>query len=154
NQNVRAFVTPASPVIPGTNFNICNYGAVGDGIATNTVAIQAAINAAGKAGGGTVELPAGVFGCGPVRLADPVALQAQLGATLRMLPLDKYPGGTRNPENFISGRRLHDVVITGQGTIDGQGIPWWPYARISGARRPRMIALSACDRVLIENVTL
>ena len=38
--------------------------------------------------------------------------------------------------------------------IDGQGIPWWPFADVKGAKRPRMIALSACDRILIENVTL
>ena len=39
--------------------------------------------------------------------------------------------------------------------IDVAGhIPWWPYARERGARRPRMIALSSCNRVLIEKLTL
>ena len=154
SQTVRAFVSPPLPVIPRNSFNIRNYGAVGDGIATNTTAIQAAIYAASAAGGGTVEVPEGIFLCGPIRLANHIRLQLDAGATLRMLPLDQYPGGTVNPENFISGRGLHDVVLTGQGTIDGQGIPWWPYARQRGARRPRLIALSACDRVLIEQLTL
>jgi len=149
-----ADVAPALPVIPDGIYNVTNYGAVGDGITTNTVAVQAAINAASNLGGGTVEVPAGVYLCGPLQLASHIRLQLDGGAVLRMLPLDKYPGGTQNPADFISGRALQDVALSGTGMIDGQGIPWWPYARVPGARRPRMIALSACDRVLIEHVTL
>jgi polygalacturonase len=147
-------VDPALPMIPDRVYNITRYGANGNGVATNTAAIQAAINAANHVGGGTVEVPAGVFLSGPIRLADRINLHIARGGTLRMLPLGKYPGGTRNPPNFISGRHLHDLAISGSGTIDGQGIPWWPYARVRGARRPRMIAFSSCDRVLIEGVTL
>jgi polygalacturonase len=145
---------PALPVIPSGIYNITSYGAIGDGITTNTVAIQTAIDAASKAGGGTVEVPGGVFLSGPIRLANSIALRVDAGATLRMLPIDKYPGGTRNPQSFISGSRLHDIAITGSGTIDGQGSPWWPYARQRNARRPRMIAFSSCERVLLENVFL
>ena len=147
-------VVPELPVIPAATFNITRYGAKGDGVATNTPAIQAAIDAASRAGGGTVEVPPGIFLSGPMRLASGINLHMDAGATLRMLPLDQYPGGTTDPEDFISGIRLHDVAISGSGMIDGQGIPWWPFARVRGARRPRMIALSACDRVLIEQVTL
>lgn len=150
----QSFVAPALPIIPSGNYNITNYGARGDGSATNTAAIQAAVNAANDAHGGTVEIPPGIFLSGPVRLTDGINLHLDAGATLRMLPLDKYPGGTVDPDNFISGSRLHDVEISGPGTIDGQGIPWWPYARVRGARRPRMITLAACNRVLIQNVTL
>src|SRR5208337_2823202 len=39
-------VAPALPVIPDKTFDITSYGAVGDGVATNTAAIQAAIDAA------------------------------------------------------------------------------------------------------------
>jgi len=152
--NAQSTGNPALPVIPDGSFNIANYGAAGDGVTTNTTAIQAAINAATNAGGGTVEVPAGTFLSGPIRLASRINLHLDGGAVLRMLPLDKYPGGTDDPANFISGAQLHDVVISGLGMIDGQGIPWWPYARVFGARRPRMIALASCDRVLIENLTL
>lgn len=147
-------VTPALPVIPDAVINITNYGAIGDGLATNTTAIQAAINAATAKGGGIVEVPPGVYLSGPIRLASQIDLRLDAGATLQMLPLDKYPGGTEEGETFISGAGLHDVAISGSGTIDGQGSPWWPYARTPGARRPRMIGLSSCDRVLIEKVTL
>ncbi|HEX3626290.1 MAG TPA: glycosyl hydrolase family 28 protein [Verrucomicrobiae bacterium] len=150
----RTFATPLLPVIPPGNFNVSSYGAAGDGIATNTAPIQAAIDAASKAGGGTVEIPPGNFLCGPVHLASHINLRLDDGATLIMLPIDKYPGGTFDPESFISGSDLHDVSLSGSGMINGQGIPWWPYARQRGARRPIMIHLLACSRVLIENVTL
>lgn len=150
----RALALPRLPTIPQANFNIVNYGARGDGITANTIAIQAAINAATTAGGGTVEVPRGDFLSGPISLASDINLRLDDGAMLLMLPLNKYPGGTVDPKNFISGSDLHDVAISGSGWINGQGIPWWPYARRRGARRPVMIRLLSCDRVLIENVTL
>ena len=150
----QAAVNPALPVIPAGTFNITDYAAIGDDTTTNTTAIQSAINAAGTAGGGTVVIPVGTFLSGPIKLNSRINLHLEGGAILRMLPLDKYPGGTTSPPNFISGANLQDVAITGEGMIDGQGIPWWPYANKSGARRPRMIALSACNRILIEHVTL
>jgi polygalacturonase len=145
---------PALPNIPAKTFKITNFGGVAGGKADNAGAIQAAIKAATAAGGGTVEIPAGEYLSGPVRLADRIRLQVDAGATLRMLPLDRYPGGTRNPESFITGQNLHDIAMAGNGTIDGQGLPWWALARDKGVNRPRMIALSACQRILIEKVTL
>ena len=148
----------ATPALPDINTgNIVNvsdasYNAIGDGVVTNTEAIQEAINAVAT-NGGVVEIPAGVFLCGPVTMKSGIALQLDRGAVLRMLPYDRYPDKDF-PRSFISGSGLHDVEITGSGMIDGQGIPWWPLARVRGARRPIMISLSGCNRVLIENVTL
>src|SRR5262249_30479113 len=149
-----AYVTPALPVIPTNAFNIEAFGAVGDGVTTNTTAIQAAINAASDAGGGIVEIPKGVFLSGPIQMASRINFRVDDGATRRMLPLDQYPGGTRNPASFITGSGLHDIAVSGSGVIDGQGAPWWPFAKTRGARRPRMIAFSSCERVLIEKVFL
>jgi len=154
NARAQSFTPPALPRIPNQTFNVENYGAIGDGVATNTESIQAAINAAGAAGGGIVHIPAGTFLCGPIQLASQVNLHLDAGALLRMLPLAKYPRGTEDPQSFITGQHLHDVAISGSGAIDGQGAPWWPYARVEGALRPRMIALQSCERLLIEDVTL
>ena len=151
----QAAVNPALPVIPAGTFNITNYAAVGDGVTTNTTAIQSAINAASAAGGGTVVIPAGIFLSGPIQLNSRINLHLEAGALLRMLPLGKYPGGTVNPETFISGDKLQDVAITGEGAIDGQGAAWWPFAKNSkGAKRPKMISPSNCERLLIEGITL
>ena len=48
-------------MIDGAPYNVLDYGAVGDGVANDTVAIQSAIDAAFTAGGGVVNLPAGTF---------------------------------------------------------------------------------------------
>jgi len=157
------YTTPALPNINTNNIIVVTkaaYGAVGDGVTTNTTAIQAAINQATLGGttngaaGGTVEIPPGVYLSGPLTLANSVNLQIDAGAILRMLPLGMYPGGTSNPATFISGSNLHDIEISGPGAIDGQGGPWWPYANTNGASRPSMISPSDCNRLLIQNITL
>src|SRR5438309_1712196 len=83
---------PTLPTIPPGSTNILNFGAVGDGVTTNTTAIQNAINSASSAGIGTVEVPAGTFLCGPLTLANSLNLQLDAGALLLMLPFSKYPG--------------------------------------------------------------
>ena len=154
---------PALPVINTTNIVVVTnapYHAVGDGLTTNTTAIQNAINAAALGGttngaaGGTVEIPPGIYLSGPLTLANSINLQIDAGAILRMLPLGMYPGGTTTGTTFISGSNLHDLELSGSGAIDGQGAAWWPYASTNGAYRPMMFSPAGCNRVLIQNVTL
>ena len=156
-QQIKAqvdLVTPTLPSIPDKIFSVKEFGAMGDNQMDNTVAIQNAINAANTAGGGKVVVPAGIYLCGPLQFVSNLNLQLDSGALLKFLPIDKYPGGTTTGTDFISGVKLHDVAITGKGTIDGQGSPWWPFAKVKTVKRPRMIALKECDKILIENVTL
>ncbi len=152
--SLQAAIAPALPAIPAKVFNVREFGAIGDGVATNTTAVQSAIDAASAAGGGVVQIPPGTYLCGPIHLANQINLRLDRGAVLRMLPLEQYPGGTATPRSFITGDRLHDLALSGQGAIDGQGAPWWPFAKTPGASRPRMIALNSCQRVLIDGVTL
>ncbi|MDP4226247.1 MAG: glycosyl hydrolase family 28-related protein, partial [Bacteroidota bacterium] len=120
-----AYVAPVLPSVPDKVFNIKDYGAVADNSTDNTKAIQAAIDAAANAGGGRVVVPAGEYLCGPIQFTSNFNLQIESGAILRMLPLERYPGGLTEGQNFINGIKLHDVAITGSGIIDGQGSPWW-----------------------------
>lgn len=161
------------PLINTNNIvNVTNapYNALGDDSTDNTIAIQNAINTAAAGGltngasGGTVEIPAGTnaYLCGPITLKSSVNLQIDAGATLRMLPFGEYPvtwftnGAVVyfTANNFITGSSLHDIEISGSGSIDGQGLPWWPWAYTNGAVRPIMIRLNSCNRELIQNLTL
>ncbi len=142
--------------------NITDFGAVSSTTLTNTTAIQNAINAAAAGGatnglsGGTVEVPAGVYLSGPLTMKSFVNLQIDAGAMLQMLPYGSYPGGT-SPTDFISASKLHDIEISGSGTIDGQGAVWWATnnATSGGINRPKaMFAPSTCTNVLVRDVTL
>lgn len=149
-----ALKAPALPEIPNHVFAITDHGVV-TGAPDSTQTIQQTIDAAAAAGGGIVQVPAGEFLCGPLHLASHINFHLDKGATLKMLPMDKYPGGTTNPQNLFSGQGLRDVAITGEGAIDGQGAAWWPLAKTRPeAKRPKMITFSGCDRLLIEGVTL
>src|SRR5690348_2595916 len=114
-----ALGNPTLPTIPPGIYNVTNFGAIGDGITTNTIAISNAIVAASTAGGGTVEIPAaaGAYLCGPLVFRSSINLQIDSGATLKMLPFGKWPGGS-TPPDFIAGSSLHDIEISGSGTIE------------------------------------
>ena len=150
-----AYVAPSLPTISDKTFNIKDYGAVGDNKSDNTKAINDAIKAATNAGGGRVVVPSGIYLSGPIQFTNNLNLHIDSAAILMMLPLDKYPGGIVDGTAFISGSNLHDIAVTGKGMIDGQGSPWWPYAKTSKtAKRPRMIAFRDCTRVLVDQVKL
>ncbi|HEV2330452.1 MAG TPA: glycosyl hydrolase family 28 protein, partial [Verrucomicrobiae bacterium] len=92
---------------------------------------------------------------GPLYLSNSVDLQIDSGATLQMLPYSAYPGGTNSPTDFIAASKIHDVEISGSGTIDGQGGPWWGTNAIAGINRPKaMFAPTTCNRVLVRDITL
>lgn len=148
------YVPPTLPAISNNTFNIVDFGAKNDTVTDNTKAIQSAIDAANKAGGGKVIVPAGVYLCGPLTFTSNLNLHLDEGAILRFLPITCYPGGLKEGRDFIFGKNLHDIAITGKGIIDGQGSPWWSYAKVKDAQRPRMIVLRDCDKILIEDVTL
>jgi polygalacturonase len=123
-------------------FDITTYGAAPDGPALkNQAAINAAIDAAAAAGGGTVVIPAGVFKTYSIRLKSNVGLHlATKDSILRAAVPGTGPnqdGGfydapEKNPfvgiqdpghshwaDSLIYGIGVHDVMISGPGLIDG-----------------------------------
>lgn len=64
------------------SFNVKEFGAKADGIQLDTKAINDAISAAAKAGGGEVFLPAGNYLSGSIHLRSHIALYLSPGATL------------------------------------------------------------------------
>ncbi|MGA2443018.1 MAG: glycoside hydrolase family 28 protein [Tepidisphaeraceae bacterium] len=119
---------------PTAVFNVNDYGAVTDGT-TMTAALQKAIDACAKAGGGRVEIPAGTYLTGPIHLSSNLDLHLDAGAiVLFSRNCDDYPliysdfngPNTVDCTSPITGDNLHDVSITGSGTFDGQGDAWRP----------------------------
>src|SRR5215510_16493492 len=73
------------------DYNILNFGAVADGKTMSTSAIQSAIDAAYKNGGGRVIVPEGIFLTGSVILKSGVELHLLDKAVLR---------GSTNPDHY------------------------------------------------------
>lgn len=149
---------PPLPVIPSGTFLVSTYGAVGDGTTDNTTAVQAALNAANAAGGGTVEIAAAAHAylCGPITLYSRTNLQVDAGATLQALPFGTYPNSTTSPAHFVTiASGSSNVEISGGGTIDGNGSAWWTaYDSKAISNRPRLIQVNHADTVRITGVTL
>jgi alpha-tubulin suppressor-like RCC1 family protein len=119
-------------------------GVIGDGIALDQAALQAAIDACGQKGGGTVRLPPGTYLTGTLKLRDGVTLHLEKGATLLAVPNREF-----YPERaLIHAKDVRDIALTGDGVIDGQG-------RFTGARdwRHHVILMENCRNVRIEGLS-
>ena len=125
-----AQVAPESVRIPDYTVNIMDFGAVADGSALNTVAFEKAISALNKKGGGHLVVPGGLYLTGPISLKDCIDLHLERGAVV-LLSADKAQhldkDGKVRPG--ISASKRHDVSISGDGVIDGNGAWWRPVKR-------------------------
>ncbi len=136
----------------GTNtfYNIKNYGAKGDGKTLDTAAINKAIDAAAKQGGGTVYFPAGIYLSFSIHLKSNITLHLDNGATILAADPAIHKGKYDLPEpnefdvyqdfghshwqnSLIWGIGVENVAIVGQGKIDGKGLS----RRSPGPQRPR-----------------
>jgi polygalacturonase len=147
--------------------DVRQFGAKGDGTTKDTKAIQAAIDACARAGGGVVRLAGGTFLSAPIVLRDHITLEIAEGATLLGSPdHGDYPTKTefRSPglQSLVSATGAVDVSLTGGGVVDGNGESWWIEARqfkdagILGSEhtRPRLVVFDHCRHVRIEGVTV
>lgn len=142
-------------------------GAYGDSVHLDTKAIQAAIDSMAGLGGGIVMLAHGNYLSGPLTLRNNITFYIDSTATLLATQNVKlyYPVGVdtnTNPsslQDFISSSYANNITITGYGTIDGQGSPWWAAENIAKARgadtlRPRMINLANGSHIVITHITI
>ena len=160
------------PVL-AADVSIDAVGAVGDGTTLSTQAIQRAIDEASASGGGRVTVPEGVFHTGALDLKQGVELHLAAGAVLLgSTDLADYPRrNTRIEGHFepwrpalINAEGLRGVRITGAGTLDGNGRPFWrafwqrrsenPKCTNLEVERPRLVHLADCDDVEVRGVHL
>ena len=125
------------PKFPAKDFNVLQFGAVGDGKTDCSKALTDAIDKCSKAGGGRVVVPAGVFMTGAVHLKSNVNLYVSKNATLRFStdPAKYLPvvftrwEGTEcmNYSALIYAYEQTNIAVTGEGILDGQASEdnWW-----------------------------
>lgn len=127
-------------VFPSRDFDITEYGAVGDGQMDCTEAITHAISECSRMGGGRVVAPRGIYATAAIHLKSNVNLHVPKGATLRFLrdPQRYLPvvytrwEGTEcmNYSPFLYADGQENIAITGEGTLDGNcdAQNWWNWA--------------------------
>jgi polygalacturonase len=174
-------VKPALPTIPDRTFTLTDFGAVGDGKTLNTDAFKKAIAAVDQAGGGRLVVPRGTFRTLPFALCSNLDLHLDDGAVIQApdtfealgLPdpatlksQDEVAAQVKTPAPLITGRNLHDVALTGSGTIDGSGQHWWAWSERAARtaaktqpgrvvyRRPHLVVINGCQRLHVADITL
>ncbi len=155
-------------------YNIRDFGAKGDGATLDTAAVQAAIDACARDGGGTVLVPAGVFVIGTTELKSNITLHIVGAGTLlgsgegknyhavEAIPL--RGDSTLGDGNWalLYAVNAKNVTVEGAGTIDGQGQLFNNYdhkdqpppAGIGGAQRPYHLLFHRCDNLVVRDLRL
>ncbi len=151
------------------NYNILDFGAVGDGITDDSQAIQKAIDTCSANGGGTVLIPSGyVFLAGPFDLKSSINLYLEEDACILANPDESVYTKSAFRENYgegsiwIGGENAVDVTISGKGTLDGNGIAFMgeeekaayvlkPFDKFD--RRPHLFTPVNFKRLTIKDVS-
>ncbi len=173
-ESVGARTTPKGKMV----YRIEDFGAVKSKTELSTKAIQAAIDACQKGGGGVVVIPAGDYLTGSIYLKEGVHLMLSKGATLwGSTHIEDYPEiDTRVagiemkwPSALINALDTRNVKISGQGTIHAQGKVFWDHYwsmrkdyDSKGLRwivdydckRPRTLLIANSSDVTLEGLTL
>lgn len=164
---VGAAATPAGPTHASRAiFDVRAYGARGGGRANDAPAINRAIAAANRAGGGVVLLPAGTYlAAGSIHMLSNVTLRLAAHSTLlgarsgyddpEPNPYEAYsdPGHAHFHDALIWGENVHNIAFLGAGTIDGGEGNLLTAAPIPG-RADKLISLARCSDLTISGLTL
>jgi len=151
-------------------FDVRGYGAKGDGKTLDTAAINAAIDGAALAGGGTVRFPAGSYLSTSIHLKSGVTLDIGPGATIIAAAPGKdiaYDAAEDTPEagnyedfghrhwhnSLIWGENLHDIAIIGSGRIWGRDLARDEVKDETGVGN-KSIALKLCRNVILRDFTI
>jgi len=154
-------------------YNIRAFGARGDKTTNDSAALQSAIDACTRDGGGTVLIPAGTFKIGTVEIKSNVTLHIAAGGTLLgsatgsdyhavdAIPL--HGDTTLNDGNWalLFAVNATNFSIEGPGTIDGQGAQFHsavrgatPPSGLGGNKRPYHVLVYKSENFAIRNLSL
>ncbi|MGI6495583.1 MAG: glycoside hydrolase family 28 protein [Kiritimatiellia bacterium] len=149
--------------------NVKDFGAVGDGIANDTAAIQRAVDS-----GGVALLPPGTYRSGTIHLRSHGGLHLECGSTL-LASRDRadYNADDYCPQNgvftqetvtgahLLSAVGVEDVSLTGGGAIDGDCGFWnrrfsdtTPAYLPEPGRPGQMVFLCECRGLVVDGLQL
>ena len=145
--------------------NIRDYAAYSHAGQDWTEAFIRAIDDLKAQGGGVLTVPAGVYPTGSIRLYDNMTLNVESGARIAFLQdekafplvLGEYQGDEMMVHrSCIYARDAKNIVVTGYGTLDGQGEYWWNkvFAGDLPHPRPHLVCFHRCEHVVLETLTL
>ena len=162
-----------APAAPTREVDISKSGAVADDSTVNTKAIQAAIDQLAAKGGGTLVVPKGVFVSGALFFKPKVNLRLTEGAVLKCsTDLSNFPAQRTRIEGhfmenftpaFINVKNSDGFQLTGDGILDGAGMPIWELFyknraadrsfTNTGMPRARLALIEGSKDVKIEGIT-
>ena len=151
-------------------YNVCQYGAVGNGKADDARAIQKAIDLCSAEGGGQVLLPANhTFLAGPIQLKSNVNLHIETNATLLANPdesiyhLSAFGANEGEGMMWLYANDAENISITGVGTISGNGVAFMG-AELEDSYelkpvttfdpRPHVLTLTGVRNLIVRDVTI
>lgn len=146
-------------------FNVKDFGAVGNGTSLDSPAVNAAIAAAGAAGGGIVTFPAGTYLCGSIHLTNNLTLYLSNNAVIWASTNDIDPhesssyssyqdeGHSYFHDSLIWGSKLTNLTFAGPGKIDGhKGLTTGnPSSATPG---DKALCLVMCSNITITDITI
>ena len=169
------FLALAVTDLQAKDYNVKDFGAMGDGKTLDHHAINAAIDTCVAHGGGRIVLPAGTYLCGSIRLKSHVELHLMTGSKILAAPAKMkaydeaeewigpaYQDGGHSyfKNSLIYAIGANDVSITGRGMIDGEGLTRRDTekgGKLQGGNigtGDKAIALKQCRNILIRDVTI
>lgn len=116
-------------ILYGRNFNVMDFGARGNGISDDAIAIQKAVDACTNAGGGDVVFSANhTFLSGPVQLKSNVNIVLETNSVWKANPdesiyhLSAFGKNEGEGMMWIWAKDVENLSFSGHGTIHGNGI--------------------------------
>jgi len=152
-----------TPKFPDKTYSVKDFGAVGNGLADDTPAINDAIAKCNAAGGGTVKFPAGKYAAGSIHLKSNVRLLLDNDAVIFGLAgafeapepneFSKYQDGGHSHfhDSLLYGENVENVAIIG-GKINGGSIGHGDPKPGSG-NGDKLITIKVGRNLDFENIT-
>ncbi|KAJ9539361.1 hypothetical protein OSB04_032094 [Centaurea solstitialis] len=175
---VVGFITISQSQHISSEIDVNTFGAIGNGITDDKMALQNAWNVACSSTG-NLKLPIGNFVVGPMTFSGPCKAKTvvvNVIGTVTAIPMKNW---NTKYNTWLNFQHVDNLVITGPGKFEGQGgSGWWNCKKTNNCERnptalgfhhcnglklrgitsknaPRNhISINACDGAIVSNITL